>query len=47
MNKAVHRDADDEGDVEPVDMFVPVLFCDGRLGDMRLLGIVLWISIWL
>ena len=47
LNEAIHRDADNESDIKPVDMFVPVLFCDGSLGDVRLLGIVLWISVWL
>ena len=47
LNEAIHRNTDDEGDVEPVDVFVPVLFCNGRLGDVRLLGIVLWVSVWL
>lgn len=39
-------DEDDEGDVEPVDMLVPVLEGDGLLGDVWLLQVVLLSASW-
>ena len=39
-DEAGKRDADDENDIKPVDMLVPVLPRQRRLGDVRLLGVV-------
>ena len=43
-NESVDRKADNEGDVQPVDMLVPVRLCDCLLGDVRFLGIELLAS---
>ena len=40
-DEAAHGDANDESDIEPVDVLVPVLLCQGSLSDVRLLGVVL------
>ena len=37
LDAAVHGDTDDEGDVQPVDMLIPVLTGDGGISDMDLL----------
>lgn len=47
LNEAIYGDAHDEGDIEPVDMLVPILLRDGRFGDVRFLGVVLCVSVWL
>jgi len=47
LNQPIGRYADDEGDIEPVDMLVPVRPGNGLFGDVRLLGIVLLVTIWL
>ena len=39
-NDATDGDADNENDIEPVDVLVPVLLCHGGLSDVRLLGVV-------
>jgi len=39
-NEAAHGNANDEDDIEPVDVLVPVLLCHGSLSDVRLLGVV-------
>lgn len=39
LDASVQRDSDDEEDIEPVDMLVPVLARHGRIGDMDLLGL--------
>jgi hypothetical protein len=46
-NHSVDWNSHDEGDVEPVDMFIPVGFRDGDFGDMGFLGIVFLVTIWL
>jgi hypothetical protein len=43
-DEAVDWKANDESDVQPVDMFVPVGLRNWLLGDVRLLGIVLLAS---
>lgn len=40
LDTAVQRNADNEGDVEPIDMLVPIRLGDGGIGNMGLLGIV-------
>lgn len=40
LDAAVDRNTHDEGDVQPVDMFVPVVFGYGSFGDVRFLGVV-------
>ena len=40
-DEAAHGNADDENDIEPVHVLVPVLLCHGSLGDVRLLRVVL------
>jgi len=44
-NETVDRQANDEGDIEPVDVLEPVGFRDGLFGDVRFLGIVLLVAI--
>lgn len=34
-DKTDHRDADNQGDVEPVDVLVPILLGHGHVGDVR------------
>lgn len=46
-NQAVDRKANDQSDIEPIDVFVPVRLRDGLFGDVRLLRIVLLVTIWL
>jgi hypothetical protein len=46
-NEAVDGNSNNQGDVEPIDMFVPIRLGDGLLGDVRFLGIVLLVTIWL
>jgi hypothetical protein len=43
-DETAHGDADDENDIEPVHVLVPVLLCHGSLGDVRLLRVVLCVS---
>ena len=33
--------------IEPIDVLVPVGTCDGQIGDVRLLGIIFGIAVWL
>jgi hypothetical protein len=40
-DETAHGNADDENDIEPVHVLVPVLLCHGSLGDVRLLRVVL------
>ena len=47
MDHAVYGDPDNEGDIEPVDMLVPVGTGNGLFGDMWLLEIVLLVTMWL
>ena len=47
LDATVQRDADDKIDIQPVDMFIPVRLGDGRIGDVRLLGVILCVPIWL
>jgi hypothetical protein len=39
-DETAHRNANDEDDIEPVDVLVPVLLCHWSLGDVGLLGVV-------
>jgi hypothetical protein len=39
LDQPVQGDTNDEDDVQPVDMLVPVLTSDGRVGNMDLLGV--------
>jgi hypothetical protein len=45
LHAAVEGDADDEGDVEPVDVLVPVRTGHGGFCDMWLLRVVLGVSV--
>lgn len=47
LDHAIQWNADDESDIEPVDMFVPVGFGDGSLSDVLLLGVVRFVPVWL
>ena len=47
LDHAVQRNANDESDVEPVNMLVPVGFGDWCLGDVLLLWIVRLVPVWL
>ena len=38
---------DDESDVEPVDVLVPVLACDWGVGDVSLVWTVVLVAVWL
>ena len=40
LDQTIKRDANDQRDVQPVHVFVPVGFGDGSIGDMLLLGVV-------
>jgi len=40
-NKSIDGKADDEGDIQPVDMFVPVRLGNCLVGDVRFLRFVL------
>lgn len=44
LNATSNWDADNEDDIEPVDVLVPVLLGHGRLGDVWLLGVISGIS---
>ena len=39
LDAPIQRDSNDEEDVQPVDMLVPVVAIDSRIGDMDLLSI--------
>lgn len=45
LNAAEGRNTENEENIEPVDVFEPVLLSDGLFGDVRLLGIVLWVPV--
>lgn len=40
LNAAIYRNANDEGNVEPVNVFIPVRLGHRQLSDMYLLGII-------
>lgn len=44
---AIDWNSHDEGDVKPVDMLVPIGAGNGLLGDVRFLGIVFLVAVWL
>lgn len=44
-DQTVDGNAHDEGDVEPVDVLVPICLGDGLFGDVRLLGVVPLVAI--
>jgi hypothetical protein len=46
-DETVDWNSHDEGDVKPVNMFVPVCFGNGFLGDVRFLWVVSLVTIWL
>lgn len=46
-NESIDRNSNNESNVEPVDVFVPVRLRNWLLSDMRFLGIVLLVTIWL
>jgi hypothetical protein len=46
-NESIERNSHNESNVKPVDVFVPVRSRDGLLSDMRFLGVVLLVTIWL
>ena len=46
-NESIDRNSNDESNVEPVDVFVPVRLGDGLLSDVRFLRVVLLVTIWL
>jgi hypothetical protein len=39
-DETAHGNTNDQDDIEPVDVLVPVLLCHGSLSDVRLLGVV-------
>jgi hypothetical protein len=45
--ESVDRNSNNESDIEPIDVFVPVGLGNRFLGDVRLLGIVSLVAIWL
>lgn len=47
LDHAVHRYANDENDIHPVDMLVPVGPGYGSLGDVLLFGVVRLVPVWL
>lgn len=47
LDAAINRYADDEGDIQPVDMLVPVRSGHGSFGDVRFLGVIFGVSVWL
>ncbi len=47
MDQAIYGNSDNEGDVEPVDMLVPIGTGNRFLSDMWLLWIELLVTIWL
>ena len=46
LNTAIEWYANNEGDVEPVDVLVPVRLGDWCFSDVHLLRIVLGVSVW-
>lgn len=40
-----HRNADNEDDIQPVDVLIPICFGDGLICNVWLLGIVLRIAV--
>lgn len=47
LDAAIDRDADDEGDVQPMNVLVPIRLGDGSVGDVRLLWVIFGVSVWL
>jgi len=47
LDEAVDGDGDDEDDIEPVDVLVPIRLGDRRLCDVWLLGVIFGVSVWL
>lgn len=45
LDAAKQRDANNEGDVQPVDVFVPILASDGSLGDVGLSRLVMLVAV--
>ena len=37
---AIERNANDQGDIEPINVFVPICFGHGRFCDVWLLGVI-------
>ena len=46
-NEAKHRDANNQSDIQPVDMLVPIIPRNGSVGDVRFLGIIALVAVWL
>lgn len=46
-DEASNRNTDNEGDVEPVDVLVPILSRDREISDVRLARVVGLVSVWL
>lgn len=40
LDEAIQRNTDDQNDVEPIDMFVPVGLGHGDLGNVLFLGVI-------
>ena len=47
LDTAIQRDSDNQCDVEPIHMLVPIWLCYGAIGDVRFSRIVGFASIWL
>lgn len=47
LDRAIERNCNDESDIEPIDMLVPVGLCYGHIGDVGFPRIVRFASIWL
>ena len=45
LDAAVYGNANDEGDIEPVDVLVPIRLGHGRLCDVWLLGVIFRASV--
>lgn len=45
LHATVQRNADDQGDIQPVDVLVPIRLGDGGVGNVRLFRIILGVSI--
>lgn len=47
LDAAIDRHADDEGDVQPMHVLVPICPGDWSVGNVRLLWVIFGVSIWL
>jgi len=45
LDAAIEWNAENEGDIEPIYMLVPVCACDGRFSDVWLLRVVFGVAV--